>query len=621
MYIITNSSKPLTQRPKDQILKTNAFVAVSLILLTALSVYAAVRLFDHPGRLFRSRFLYGNDLPIFQYQGEINHGFWRAAGHLWGYYPFYMAGYPFVEYTSGLIWGFVFILLSWLPVGVAAAIFVLFIAALNPLTYYVAAGRLEKSPSWQLGGAVLGTASFFGGPGIIFWWLGLVEGALSTLFVALSYAFLMEWSRHGRFFSWVGFTLCGAAALLSHKIGGACLAVLIIVSAPIMGLSFRRWLWLGAACVFMVIANLFWLIPLAMFIGERVEPPSGIWQGPRGGGLLADLFTLYTPAGSLPIVWFLIIMGLLGIRRWWRRERRKALAFLTGMVVLVIIAYWGEHVERLVAMQPRRFLSFVIALLVLPSVMGMRWLWEQAGRKAFIGVMALTIIAAIVTPSSYRRLMAFPLLSEAPPTLMEIAGRISSDVNLARILVEETAGGARGIPPYFGGHFYTLIPLLTGKEVLGGYGQGLSYSSMFLRDGKIMGRPVGTISEDELKNYLDLYNVGVILCFSEAAKSRFDMATPLIEKIADYKLLRWYKVNREGNFLIGATGRVISRMNAIEVHDMRSDRDMVILKYHWAKTLRSDPPLKIERVLIGGDPVGFIGVHNPPPSFTIYHKY
>lgn len=597
---------------------------IFLALLTALSVAAAADLFDNPGSLLSANYLFGNDLPTYQSQGEMLRRMWSSDTRFWGYNPYFMAGYPMVKLYNGLIWGIVSALLYWMPIGSCAAVFMLGVAGLSPLFYYAATAQVNVSTGWRLVGATLGAGAFFLGPNFFLWWMGAIEGALSSLLVVLTWALYLKWCESGTVKLWAAFTAGASMTLMTHHMGALCFGTLVLVSLPFVRLDLKKWIWLSAAGAISLVVNSFWLVPF-FANAKYIEPsPDRLWSGTQGGGLMEDLFSFVGPAGSLPIIWFLLITAILGLAAWNRERPKLARAYGAGLIAWTFAAYLGGYISALDPIQPRRFLVYVIALAVLPAVRGTAWLWERAGRRVGTGGAILACAVILLSPSAYMRVLPFKIMTDVPAELMTVADVIQKELRpQTRVMVEDTAGTDEGIIPYMGGHFPPLIPIITGRETLSGFMArfGIMHNRLMPRDGYLMGKPVEKVGTKELEDFLDLYNVGGILCFSIAAKTRFDGAAPLIVKRKDFGRLSWYLVDRAGDYIIGGSGKVTATVNKIEVSDLISEQEFVILKYHWMDNFKSDPPLKLEQVLIGGDPVGFIKVHNPPASFIIYNAY
>lgn len=550
---------------------------------------------------------------------------------MWGYCPYYMAGYPFVQYTSALVWGMFFIVFSSLPMGLRSAIFMCLVSALVPVGYFLAYERLIKNKKSAILASAIGTLYFFWGPAIFFWWLGAVETVLSLTFVLLAFSFLIAWSRDNKLLDWVGMVICGALSLTSHKTGGLYLAISMLLAFPLFLLSkatpTKKWLFIlyfSLAGLLMLLANLFWLVPLLKYVHYRVEVPQDLWSSLGEGGIIKDFFSLFTPAGSLPMLWFLVIFGTIGLISWFKKEKYLALAYGCGVIFWAFAGYLGEEIKSLQAIQPRRFLVFVLGFLVPLAVMGITHLKETKARRIVTPLMITFAVIAILAPNAYRYLLKFRLEPQIPSTMAEVLTAIKTRSSTPRVLIEDTAGSKLGIIPYEGAHFYTLIRPLIGMEAFVGYNHGLLHSSTGMKDGRFLGKPIEQVTVAQLKEFLDVYNIGAVLCFSEPAKKLLDNATSLVTKVGDYgsrRQLALYQVTNPKGFLIGGRGDVRAEVNHIYVQNLVAESDSVVIKYHWDEALRCAPNCRVERVFFAGDKVGFIKVHNPPSSFTIYFEH
>ena len=68
-------------------------------------------------------------------------------------------------------------------------------------------------------------------------------------------------------------------------------------------------------------------------------------------------------------------------------------------------------------------------------------------------------------------------------------------------------------------------------------------------------------------------------------------------------------------------GKVKASYNRIDLDGLIAEDGEVVIAYHWMETLRATPDVKLERFMIGGDPVGLIKISNPPSFLTIRNSY
>ena len=66
---------------------------------------------------------------------------------------------------------------------------------------------------------------------------------------------------------------------------------------------------------------------------------------------------------------------------------------------------------------------------------------------------------------------------------------------------------------------------------------------------------------------------------------------------------------------------VKSDYNRLELSQIVTEDDEIIINYHFMQDLKTNPERKLERVFIGDDPIGFIRIANPPGSLVIYNGY
>jgi len=79
-------------------------------------------------------------------------------------------------------------------------------------------------------------------------------------------------------------------------------------------------------------------------------------------------------------------------------------------------------------------------------------------------------------------------------------------------------------------------------------------------------------------------------------------------------------VNREPSFFLKGNGKVTSGYKRIALSEITAEEGELIISYHFLKTLITIPERTVERVYLGGDPVGFIRIINPPRSLVIENR-
>jgi hypothetical protein len=193
-----------------------------------------------------------------------------------------------------------------------------------------------------------------------------------------------------------------------------------------------------------------------------------------------------------------------------------------------------------------------------------------------------------------------------------------------RILVEDSEY-LRESPAheYYGGHFPGLFPEYVKREYLCGprpmYPIKHSYAS-FTR-GVLFGRDIRKYTLDELQERFKTFNVRWIVCWFKESKELLERFPAYVIKMKDIDKFTIYEVKRTPSFFIKGRGTIRSDYNRLELKDVKAEDDEIIISYHWMKTLKAVPDGSIEKILLNGDPIGFIKIKHPPQSLTIVNSY
>ena len=132
------------------------------------------------------------------------------------------------------------------------------------------------------------------------------------------------------------------------------------------------------------------------------------------------------------------------------------------------------------------------------------------------------------------------------------------------------------------------------RELIGGL-----YPKVFLKHGftqfnhwELFGKNHRELFLNQLRNYIEHYNIKWIFCFSPKAKEMFDKYPAYIKKIRSMKTIAIYEVKRKPDFFLKGTGEVTAGYNRIKVSNVTGSE--VILNYPWLATLAAATELKIE---------------------------
>lgn len=570
--------------------------------------------------------------------------FWNNNGQLWGYSPNYMAGYPSNTHLDASIKAFEL-----------AALFTPGVSTLQAFKVWV---WLATSSIPFL--CLLAVHNFGGGRGPIGW-----PQALATALVTASW-----WSSLGRemyFYGMVGWPVGCALALLvlslfhrvldsepgSFAIHSAwlCSCALLLavhlqasIMLPLPGLAMllahrRRadpavWAWAGGGGGFALFANSFWLGPLFDHFGDefaaQVVATLPVFVSIDALTFLKDYVTdenywsfRESSAGKLLRIG-LLFMGIAGLLRLFRERRVPLVAGLATLAVsLFLMTYFGSLDERIRLLQPLRFKVPLDMTLAVCAAFGFEG-WRSAStcwRGAMAGVLLLSVIGSGVsvwkTEASGRMRIQSELLAPVAELIDWLRTEASKD---GRVLFEES-GDETGFV-YGGVYLSSFVPSWTGHQLIGGptnlYADRHAFAE--LHSGRLFGRDPRSYSNDELRRYLSLYNIGTLVAFHPVTIRRFSRLDGLVVPVRSFGgRIVVFRVEQQLDWFLEGEGRVEARLGELLCTNVRASTQTqaVLLKYHWIEGMRSEPPLVLEPVLREADPIPFIRILNPPTSFRL----
>jgi hypothetical protein len=225
-------------------------------------------------------------------------------------------------------------------------------------------------------------------------------------------------------------------------------------------------------------------------------------------------------------------------------------------------------------------------------------------------------LKAIYTYNLYR------LSCKFPTPLKELLNWLEEHTNReGRILIEDSEFDT--LHQYYGAHLPALFPEYVKREYLCGPRPmyPIKHSYVSFTAGVLFEKKIEDYSLDELKKSFDLYNVKWIVCWLENSKNFFNQYPEYILKKAEIDKFTIYQVNRKPSFFLKGAGVIRSDYNRLELEQVVAQDSEIIINYHFMKDLKTNPERKLERVLLGDDPIGFIRILNPSRSLVIYNGY
>jgi len=364
-------------------------------------------------------------------------------------------------------------------------------------------------------------------------------------------------------------------------------------------------------CLLVVAVNSIWIIPLVHYLDIKL--PSDVFFQIKGFGALLGL--LLKP-GNIPALG-LCLLAAAGCVRLIREARHiEWAAPASGALFLFSLASYGVYLPGFNQMEPGRFLYSALIFLAPLSGAGLKSCFEvlerKAGRRARSIYIPAVFIFLLVSPPwlgllSARTYFKHTLSTTFSPGIERLLDALKDNTDSSgRLMVED--GPARR---YGNFHLPSILPLWTGVEQIGG-----PYPYTFIKHhfatfqkNETMGRPLFDWEPAALSKYLGLYNIRWILTASPQV-SEFVAKMPGIEEIWSQGHFHLWRTPVRGAFAETPGVTVHATYNRIDVTVSpggdSSPPDHIILKYHWDRSLRVEPPARISLVMRLDDPVPFI---------------
>lgn len=565
--------------------------------------------------------IYNVDHPFHYYNAYAAKQLTDVSGHIWGYDPFLLAGYP-CNVFSDLDNKWVEVILSYVPAAAFTYSFkllILFAFIISPLLMYPAALNFELEE--EAAAISLALSVFIWNAGR-YTYIKLVNGMFS--YVLVSFACIYMLSLFYRYLkrpgarNYISFVAMSALLPMIHIVG-AVIGIVPVVAGYVLSIrkKFSFHLSMAAAAVLVLAANYFWIRPFVQFTDYKIL----VAAIPDTIGLsrfFGDLFI----GVEANIGFFLLIFSIFGFRIMWKENERLKAAILGGFFLWnFFLAYFGAYNKTLLEMEPYRFHFVMFLALVLPASTTMgRMLpgFVSRVRKNKL-LLALTVLFFIVLlwPVMQKQLNRSYLHCRLPREFYDAASYLKNNASPdARIMAMpfRIVFYEKNDDDTF---WVMLLPILTGREVIHDLVDfhPIKNVSVFRT---VFKKGIFNRSDADLARFLDTYNIGYALSWNE--DPGIYLKHRIFSKLKTFGKFNIYRVNRRYGFFLKGSGKVASSYNKISVRG--ASRGPVVLKYHWFENLRVKPDMKIEPFSVADDPVGFIKVYNGSVrDFDIYCVY
>jgi hypothetical protein len=190
----------------------------------------------------------------------------------------------------------------------------------------------------------------------------------------------------------------------------------------------------------------------------------------------------------------------------------------------------------------------------------------------------------------------------------------------ARVMIEE-----RG--PTFNayGNIFPTCPLAyySQRELVGGlhWANHLLHHFPDFNNFNLLGKKLFEWDEPGLAQALTLYNIGWAVAYSKPAIAFLDSFPALFRPLEVHGDFKFYEVSRTHSYFLEGSGQIQVSSNRFLLSHVQSETGRVVLSYHWHPCLKATPPSRLWKEPLGEDPVGFLGIEDPPEEMEIELDY
>ena len=603
---------------------------------------ALTMLFQPLQGIFNSAPLIDQDWGLHFHHLKSLEAFWREDRRLWGYNPLFMAGYPSntIQDLSIKIFELSALLLSSLALTSIQWFKLLAFLAVTSvpwLVYFTARNFWDRHDFKTIApplAALFGTAYWWNSlPREMFFYgmLGFPVACYLALWgVSLVYRMAQQsasWSP--ALLGWIIF----AVIVPSFHVQTAIilfppLAALLIVQPELLRSRFILW-FLTAAALSLVV-NLPWLVPAVSHLKDDVS--RGIVEQLSifvSGDPLMFLKDYIGPQNfwSFRSTWAekglrltVLMLGALGVVHLLRSEQRTLGVMLAAAAgALFAISYFGSLLPMLKPWQPLRFKVAYDLFLVLAASYAIAC-WARSRNSVPAPVVTLALIfggsAFLFNLGATESLGKMQLRTQVRTEINGIVDWIKTEIPAnGRVLFEES-GDETGFV-YDGMYLSSFAAHWSGRELIGGpinlYNDRHHFAEF--HSGRLFKREIHRLSDEEIRNYFRLYNIGAVVAFHPASVQRLQSVAGLVSLDRRIGPVHLMKVNQPLSWFLQGDGKIEAALGRLKVSDVKGRE--IVLKYHWVEGLKSAPPVKIIPVKMHDDPIPFIKIVDPPATFAL----
>jgi len=586
-----------------------------------------------------------DDYPYHYSQMVAVINFSKEDGKMWGYNPFLLAGYPAPLFfgLDQMAWELFVYMLSFLPLGVSFKLYVALFLILFPFFCYFAGRNVGIKENECIIALILGVLIFYI-PMIYEYKYPIVGGAAMLSYGMVSYVFLCYLSiyvlsilynflENGRTSQYILLFIFAPLLCLTHALAPLLLVIPILIMLLLYSdkLRGKNYLLLTMLCIWTVTINSYWIIPVFKFLVYKESTASAtVWASKNP--YLPYQFFIKNLLSKDVFYTSVFIFGLVGLFFLYKDAKLKiAIPLLGQTVFMFFLCFYGGFLPFVENLHPHRFMLPLYLFLIFPCAITI----HKIIARPFLKILFFLLFAFYLSNPLYTFLVKplfledyYLLKTEVPENVKELSGWVIKNTNSnERILLEDTKSQMHHPPPYFNSHFASLLPIYTKREFLAGpiptpkENPYMTHTFSTFRQGELFWRDLDSFSLAELRSYFDLYNINWIICWSTISRNFFKRYPEYLKFTESIDGFFIYKVSRSPSFFFKGEGEIASTYNRLFLKNIKPQDNEIVIKYHWMKYLKTEPELKVERVMLLDDPVGFIKIKNPPSSLVIYNAY
>ena len=642
---------------KQHTYQNKKFIFIPFFLLYILHSWLLVSTFYPISDIFSADPIVNFDFLPILYLVESAKDLFINSGQMWGYDPFFMAGYPLAYLDNNHIILCILHIITgdFVSASIIIKLFYIFTVLSAPLVFYYFFSSYKLSSNNAILSTFLATASFWTGESSLILTGGSIPGIaiflLILVILGIQYRFITEQTANKKVKYGIIFVLlCGIAPML-HK------SAVFLIPLPVLlqivfsnKRQFFKDLPYYIASVLSVVAfNLFWIIPVVTYLPQVTTYPEPFWQNfdilkPIKDHILAQAgfapLVIKNMLGTAIIKNIILAAGIMGILKLKGSKTHSNIGFsnfsvakvlIITLLSLFIFSYFGSYISSLKKLEPYRYLILFYFLMSLPAGY---FLSEKINSyKKVILLLVIILLIMIFVPSLNSIHSIHPKRTSNYGYLKhvkELTHWIKNNTdNTARIMIEDSYAPfyiPDGKPPILTSVYRDTYPLgeigyKSKREIIGGRYPfyRLKQRTASFTEGEIFNYDLHEIPDDIFKEQLDLYNIKWAVVWSEQSYNKFinkDFAE-LVHETGPFSI---FKFNIIPSYFLEGKANITVDFNSIELTNIKSYSNKVVIKYHYINGLTSLPLAEIRKKPLKYDPSGFIEILNPPKSLKLFLK-